>query len=100
MSRPDPTRPDAMRPDAESLRGKVVLVTGSGHGLVTALATGKCLEAVTQERLTRDRESRSADHQVHHERAHYDDARRHIYSVGAFAFSASHVQPRERRLTA
>ena len=38
MSRLDPTRPDAMRPDAESLRGKVVLVTGSGHGLGASLA--------------------------------------------------------------
>jgi 3-oxoacyl-[acyl-carrier protein] reductase len=38
MSRPDPSRSDPMRPDAESLRGKVVLVTGSGHGLGASLA--------------------------------------------------------------
>src|SRR5258708_32689260 len=38
MSRLDASRPDAATPDAESLRGKVVLVTGSGHGLGAALA--------------------------------------------------------------
>jgi NAD(P)-dependent dehydrogenase (short-subunit alcohol dehydrogenase family) len=38
MSRPDASRSDLTRPDAESLRGKVVLVTGSGHGLGAALA--------------------------------------------------------------
>src|SRR5262245_20348273 len=38
MSRPDPNRSDVSRPDAESLRGKVVLVTGSGHGLGASLA--------------------------------------------------------------
>src|SRR3954463_15530605 len=39
MSRPDAPRSDPpSRPDAESLRGKVVLVTGSGHGLGAALA--------------------------------------------------------------
>ena len=38
MSRPDPSRLDAMHPDAESLRGKVVLVTGSGQGLGASLA--------------------------------------------------------------
>ncbi|HEV7503120.1 MAG TPA: SDR family NAD(P)-dependent oxidoreductase [Vicinamibacteria bacterium] len=38
MSRPDGSRTDANGPEAESLRGKVVLVTGSGHGLGAALA--------------------------------------------------------------
>lgn len=38
MSRPDGSRIDASRPEAESLRGRVVLVTGSGHGLGAALA--------------------------------------------------------------
>jgi 3-oxoacyl-[acyl-carrier protein] reductase len=38
MSRSDASRSEPTRPDAESLRGKVVLVTGSGHGLGAALA--------------------------------------------------------------
>src|SRR5688572_19683493 len=38
MSRPDVSRSDVTSPEAESLRGKVVLVTGSGHGLGAALA--------------------------------------------------------------
>src|SRR3954470_21166481 len=38
MSRSDVSRSDVTSPEAESLRGKVVLVTGSGHGLGAALA--------------------------------------------------------------
>jgi 3-oxoacyl-[acyl-carrier protein] reductase len=42
MSRPE-SPSDVSRPDAESLRGKVVLVTGSGHGLGAALARAVAL---------------------------------------------------------
>jgi 3-oxoacyl-[acyl-carrier protein] reductase len=38
MSRADASHPGVTSPQAESLRGKVVLVTGSGHGLGAALA--------------------------------------------------------------